>query len=672
MKNLKKVIITIVIVVLVLILSVFIYKRYFHDENRLSIAEQKWIADNKTNLININMPNKLNIFGYDGEGVFFEFLTSFEESYEVTFNKLIDDSSDVKNELGFYLSENMSDEDLLIYQDYYVVVGKNEDVITSFSDISGSTIGLTSKTLSRITPSYNTQMTYHTFDTYEDMISAFETGEVKYIIGPKNELVGDIAHRGYKVVYHLSDLLINYFIRLGSSDVFNGIVEKHYNYWINNEYEESLYSNMLDLFVDKLGLSQAEVDTLTNRDYEYGLVFSSPYETMASSNYGGIALSYLEEFSKLSGAEFVFNKFNNVERLVKNFNDRSVDLIFDNTNLKLDHFDIYTNLNNKYYVISPLKDNLVISSITQLSNVGVIENTKLHGYIHKIPGIKVNTYSSEKELFKASKKGEVIVVDSEFYNYYVNKNIKNYKVNLTGYTNDNYSFRYINNTDAFYKLFKVYANLLDDKEMISRGIISYKETAKSGNIISGIAKYTLLLITGLLLFGFILYFTKNKLKLNTKIKKDEKLKFVDVLTSLKNRNYLNEKKDSWNLNTIYPQAVIIIDLNNVKYLNDTFGHDEGDKQIKSAANSLIKTQLDNSEIIRTDGNEFMVYLVGYSEKQVLNYIKKLNKEFKELPYEYGAAFGFSMIEDDLKLIDDAINEASILMRDNKENLEANK
>ena len=142
MKNLKKVIITIVIVVLVLILSVFIYKRYFHDENRLSIAEQKWIADNKTNLININMPNKLNIFGYDGEGVFFEFLTSFEESYEVTFNKLIDDISDVKNELGFYLSENMSDEDLLIYQDYYVVVGKNEDVITSFSDISGSTMDL--------------------------------------------------------------------------------------------------------------------------------------------------------------------------------------------------------------------------------------------------------------------------------------------------------------------------------------------------------------------------------------------------------------------------------------------------------------------------------------------------------------------------------------------------
>ena len=161
------------------------------------------------------------------------------------------------------------------------------------------------------------------------------------------------------------------------------------------------------------------------------------------------------------------------------------------------------------------------------------------------------------------------------------------------------------------------------------------------------------------------------MRLDTKIRKDEKLKFVDLLTSLKNRNYLNEKKSVWNNNTIYPQGVIILDLNNVKYLNDTFGHTEGDKQIKAAANILIKTQLDNTEIIRTDGNEFMVYLVNYSEKQVLNYIKKLVKEFKELPYEYGAAFGFSMIVDDLKLIDDAINEATIQMRDNKDNLEAN-
>ena len=218
-------------------------------------------------------------------------------------------------------------------------------------------------------------------------------------------------------------------------------------------------------------------------------------------------------------------------------------------------------------------------------------------------------------------------------------------------------------------MFTNYINYLDQHALENTGIISFKSASTSGSLISTIAKYILLFISvGVVITGVVI-FSKKHLKLDTKIRKEEKLKFIDMLTSLKNRNYLNEKIEAWNQNTIYPQAVIIIDLNNIKYLNDTFGHEEGDNQIKSAANALIKTQLDNSEIMRTDGNEFMVYLVGYNEKQVINYIKKLVKEFKDLPYEYGAAIGFSMIVDDLKLLDDAINEATIQMRNNKEAIE---
>ena len=48
------------------------------------------------------------------------------------------------------------------------------------------------------------------------------------------------------------------------------------------------------------------------------------------------------------------------------------------------------------------------------------------------------------------------------------------------------------------------------------------------------------------------------------------------------------------------------------------------------------------------------------------YSKKLAKEFKSLPYGFGAAIGFSMINDEIKTIDDAINEATIEMRKDKE------
>ena len=67
--------------------------------------------------------------------------------------------------------------------------------------------------------------------------------------------------------------------------------------------------------------------------------------------------------------------------------------------------------------------------------------------------------------------------------------------------------------------------------------------------------------------------------------------------------------------------------------------------------------------MRTDGNEFMIYLVGYSEKNISTYLHKLNKDFKNLPYEYGAKFGYSMITDEIKTLDDAINESLIMMKE---------
>lgn len=98
-----------------------------------------------------------------------------------------------------------------------------------------------------------------------------------------------------------------------------------------------------------------------------------------------------------------------------------------------------------------------------------------------------------------------------------------------------------------------------------------------------------------------------------------------MLTSLKNRNYLNYNMKAWNESNKYPQAIIIIDLNNIKYVNDNYGHEQGDKLIVGAASILVNTQLENSEIIRSDGNEFLIYLVGYSEQQISNLHKKVSK-----------------------------------------------
>lgn len=211
--------------------------------------------------------------------------------------------------------------------------------------------------------------------------------------------------------------------------------------------------------------------------------------------------------------------------------------------------------------------------------------------------------------------------------------------------------------------------VVDHNKVIYDGMYSHSMTVRTGSILGTIAKYILITLVIFAVIFIIFYKNSKRIKIAKRIKKDNKMKFIDQLTSLKNRNYLNEYIHNWNNNTVYPQTMIVIDLNNIQFINDTLGYEEGDKQIKAAANILIKTQLNNSDIMRTDGNEFLIYLVGFTQKQVTNYIHKLNKEFKKLPYEYGAEFGYSMINDNVKTIEDAILEATDEMKSQKKKSE---
>lgn len=212
---------------------------------------------------------------------------------------------------------------------------------------------------------------------------------------------------------------------------------------------------------------------------------------------------------------------------------------------------------------------------------------------------------------------------------------------------------YIINTNSYYN----YKN--SGLDMLNKSFLEEKSFEQIYIVI-------LLIIFLPIIIAVIIYFMFKKKKEKKKVVITDKQKYIDMLTSLKNRNYLNTKMPEWESSKVFPQAIVIIDLNNVKYVNDNYGHEEGDQLIVEAAGILVNTQLENSEIIRTDGNEFLIYLVGYSERQISAYTKKLSKELKKLPHEFGAGVGFSMITDEIKTLDDAINEATLEMVTDKE------
>ena len=283
--------------------------------------------------------------------------------------------------------------------------------------------------------------------------------------------------------------------------------------------------------------------------------------------------------------------------------------------------------------------------------------------------IALKTYANVEELLKNTDDDTILVIDKKVFETYSRTDLKNYKVDYSYDLENGYSYvsRDISDNEVFNDFFNFYISFINQNYYANK--VTYKQFTSDEFSKTAIYASFGLLILGLV--GIIILLSKknNTGKKVKKVSKEEKIKYIDQLTCLKNRNFLNDSIKKWDESDVYPQTIIIVDLNNIAYINDNYGHEEGDKVIIESANILIKNQLENSEIIRTDGNEFLIYLVAYDEKQIVSYIRRLTKELKEISHGFGAAVGYSMINDGIKTIDDAINEATLDMRNNKEEIQ---
>ena len=666
MKKHKKKIIIGVIVLAVLSVGFLVLYNSFKDKNSLNVIERTWLNNNKSTVITVNIQNNLNIFSDNGEGIFYDFLNDIEKEYDITINTNVVTSED-DAKFGFNKSFNLNEDDLLFYTDNYVLVSKDSTTIADINDLKDKTIGVLSIDVSEVSKYYTlTSNTITSFESSEELFTKLEDGTISYVIVPLTEYKDVILSSNYYIVNHLDDLKVYYYFTKGEESTLNSIFNKFYNNWIVDDLNTSFYKHDYELFIDALKITEAEEATLTNKDYIVGVLELYPYQIIRNGNMRGINNIYLTEFQKFSDVDFKYKKYKTIKSLEKAVLNSKVNLAFNSFVTDTKIYNISTNMSLEYVLVSPMDNNSFYDNLNSVTGIiYVLENSKLHNYLKGFSNLKIETYEKNTDIKKLMKDNKSIIVDKATYLNYANQFGNNYSIRLENKVIGNsYSYMY-SSSDTFSKLFSKYIMTLNEDTINTRGLVDFEDAYISATKVGALARYILLLLLVLILV--VVYFVRKskRIVLNTKIKKDEKLKFIDMLTSLKNRNYLNEKMEVWNQNTIYPQSVIVIDLNNIKYLNDTFGHEEGDKQIQGAANVLFKIQPDNSEIIRTDGNEFMIYMVGYSEAQVLSFIKKLLKEFKKLPYEYSAAIGFSMIVDDLKLVEDAFNEASEKMRENK-------
>ena len=160
---------------------------------------------------------------------------------------------------------------------------------------------------------------------------------------------------------------------------------------------------------------------------------------------------------------------------------------------------------------------------------------------------------------------------------------------------------------------------------------------------------------------------------------EEKIKhlaFYDQLTDLPNRRLLQDRLQralSSSARNGRPGALLLIDLDNFKTLNDTLGHDKGDLLLKQVAERLLSCVREGDSVARLGGDEFVVVLTLLSKEPIeaasqtevvgVKILRALNQNYQLADDEFRCttSMGATLFLDHKQSIEELLKQADIAM-----------
>lgn len=129
----------------------------------------------------------------------------------------------------------------------------------------------------------------------------------------------------------------------------------------------------------------------------------------------------------------------------------------------------------------------------------------------------------------------------------------------------------------------------------------------------------------------------------------DKLSASDGLTGVLNRHgFFRYAKNAVSdcITKKCKMAIIYFDLDSLKFINDNFGHEEGDAAIKAVADTILGECRKEDLCARFGGDEFVFLGVNYSEERALEFCNTINKKLEKFnassnrPYKVMTSYGY--------------------------------
>lgn len=673
----------------------------------LTNEEQQWLTENKNIVLTLGIDpySGSEYFKYNGEekGYLIPLIKTINKDLGVNIRLEASKSwgevySGLQNgsvDILFGANETIERDKFMAFtsavsKSPYALISKQGGEIHTIGDIDKRKIGfLKNDIVMDILPKYYKNIKYDakTYNSEKDLVSALRNKEIDAFITSGGDAV-------YDYIYEFPDL--NYAFKLDkiTSDrtfstrkgdkILAEILDKEVNYLLGSSLPKLMDESQIEYNLKIMKLTESEMNWLKNngkatigitKDY-------LPFDYYKDGIYGGISGEIIKDISAKTGIRFtyIYDDYGILEqKLIKGevnvlniakTDDRMKNILYPRP-YSTERDVIMGKIGSK-----DAKDVFGLEG----KKVAVIKGFWHEEYLKKnLTTVNIIETNNIQESLKLVHEGKVdyLIENPSVLRYYI-ENMQLYDIVQKGTTStDSYLYYGISkNKPELASIIDKVIPLMDMDELFNAG---YAEVPHK--IISQDNRNLIFIILGLALLIFLIILFAIKLfkelvseKTKTSILREkEHLLYTDALTNIYNRNYYNDKiKDKLD-NYEYPQTMIVSDINNLKLVNDNYGHLVGDELLKSFADTLKYAFPGCNLIIRMGGDEFHLILENTNEEQASKAIVRVKTIISEKclivegnkTIKMSAAFGYATRKCAKQSIDSIIALADQRMYEDK-------